>query len=50
LFEEVEDAIRGLHSYDEPEILAVAIVGGSRTYLAWLESELKPPANVSGRQ
>jgi periplasmic divalent cation tolerance protein len=35
-YAEVEAAIRELHSYDEPEIIATPIVVGSRGYLAWL--------------
>jgi periplasmic divalent cation tolerance protein len=36
LFGEVEAAIRELHSYEEPEILALPILTGSPGYLAWL--------------
>lgn len=32
----VEEAIRELHSYDEPEIVAVPIVAGSAGYLDWV--------------
>ena len=32
----VEAAIRELHSYDEPEIVATPIVAGSRGYLDWV--------------
>jgi periplasmic divalent cation tolerance protein len=32
----VEAAIRELHSYDEPEIVATPIVAGSAGYLDWL--------------
>jgi periplasmic divalent cation tolerance protein len=32
----VEAAIRELHSYDEPEIVATPIVAGSSGYLAWI--------------
>ena len=32
----LEAAIRELHSYDEPEIVATPIVAGSQGYLAWL--------------
>ena len=32
----VEAAIRELHSYDFPEIIATPIVAGSDGYLAWL--------------
>ena len=39
LFEKVESAIRELHPYQTPEIVATPIVDGSRDYLAWLEAE-----------
>jgi periplasmic divalent cation tolerance protein len=35
-FTELEAAIRELHSYDEPEIVAVPIVAGSAGYLEWI--------------
>ncbi len=41
LYERVEEAIRRLHPYEVPEILAVEIVAGSRSYLAWLDSAVK---------
>ena len=40
LYERVEEAIRRLHPYAVPEILAVEIVAGSRSYLAWLDEAL----------
>ncbi len=42
LYSELEQAIRGLHPYDVPEILAVPIVAANPAYLAWLEGETKP--------
>lgn len=41
LYQELETAIRRLHSYDVPEIVATPIVSGSKEYFVWLESELK---------
>jgi periplasmic divalent cation tolerance protein len=35
-YEAVEAAIREVHSYEEPEIVAVPIVAGSAGYLAWI--------------
>src|SRR5687767_1700237 len=35
-FAAVEGAIRELHSYDCPEIIATPITGGSPSYLSWL--------------
>jgi periplasmic divalent cation tolerance protein len=39
---EVEAAIRELHSYEEPEIVATPIVAGSPGYLEWLGESLSP--------
>src|ERR1043165_8869468 len=36
-YEQVEAAIREVHSYDEPEIIATPIVAGSAGYLAWID-------------
>jgi len=41
LYDRVEEAIRRLHPYDVPEILAVPIVAGSQSYLAWLAGEVR---------
>lgn len=41
LYKELERAIREIHPYDVPEILAVPVVTGSQSYLKWLASELK---------
>lgn len=38
-FAEVEAAIRHLHSYEQPEIIAVAVVAGSDGYLQWVWNE-----------
>jgi periplasmic divalent cation tolerance protein len=42
LYPEVEAAIRAAHSYEEPEILAIPVLAGSRGYLDWIS------ANVGG--
>ena len=39
-YSRLESAIQELHSYDEPEIIAVPIVAGSQGYLNWLEKEM----------
>ena len=31
--------VQELHSYDVPEVIALPIVGGSKSYLRWLERE-----------
>jgi periplasmic divalent cation tolerance protein len=38
-YDEIERAIRRLHPYEVPEILAVPVIAGSADYLAWLEQE-----------
>jgi len=43
LFPDLCRAIRKIHSYDVPEILASPVIAGSESYLAWLERELRPP-------
>ena len=39
-YQEVEAAIRELHPYDEPEIVATPIVAGSAGYLAWISGNV----------
>lgn len=39
-YEQVEAAIRGLHKYDEPEILALPVVAASEGYGKWVEQEV----------
>jgi len=41
LFAELEAAIKGMHPYEVPEILAMPITGGGKDYLNWLAAELK---------
>jgi periplasmic divalent cation tolerance protein len=38
---ELEKEVKGLHSYDTPEFIALPVVGGSREYLAWLKGSVK---------
>ncbi len=38
LFERLTEAVTLIHSYKVPEILALPIVEGSRTYLDWLQN------------
>ncbi|MBV9852101.1 MAG: divalent-cation tolerance protein CutA [Armatimonadetes bacterium] len=42
LYAPLEAAIRSLHPYEVPEILAVPVLKGHAPYLAWLDSVLKP--------
>jgi periplasmic divalent cation tolerance protein len=39
-YPEVEAAIRDLHPYDEPEIVATPILAGSAGYLTWISENV----------
>jgi len=39
----VEEAIRQLHPYQVPEIVAVPIVAGFAPYLRWVDEQTRPP-------
>jgi periplasmic divalent cation tolerance protein len=41
-YAEAEAAIRALHSYDEPEVLAMPVEAGSAGYLHWLGEQISP--------
>lgn len=41
LYDELEKAIKEIHPYEIPEIIAIPIVCGSKDYLEWLKNELK---------
>jgi periplasmic divalent cation tolerance protein len=42
LFTQVAEHVKGLHSYEVPEILALPIVDASKAYLDWMSVVLKP--------
>lgn len=42
LFERVAAAIRTVHSYETPELIALPVVAGSAEYLEWMDRELAP--------
>jgi periplasmic divalent cation tolerance protein len=39
LVDDITAAVRAVHSYEVPEVVATPIVGGSADYLAWVEAE-----------
>jgi periplasmic divalent cation tolerance protein len=41
-FAAVERAVRALHTYEVPEIIALPIAGGSRDYLKWISESVAP--------
>lgn len=42
LYADLEQAIRRVHPYQLPEILALPVVAGNPAYLGWLDSETRP--------
>ena len=40
-YQAVEEAIRELHPYEVPEIVALPIVHGSKSYLSWLDESVQ---------
>lgn len=40
LMDQLRAAIGKIHSYEVPELLAIPVVDGSESYLAWLDREL----------
>lgn len=43
-FQHVEAAIREVHSYEVPEIIAVPIVAGGKDYLDWIRAQVTAAA------
>jgi periplasmic divalent cation tolerance protein len=41
LFGELAERLKGLQSYEVPEVLALPIVEGSKAYLEWMDQALK---------
>ncbi len=41
LYPRIEKAIKAIHPYETPEVIALPIVGGSSEYLEWLSAETK---------
>lgn len=39
----IGDAIKGLHSYELPECVALAVEGGSEAYLDWIGENVAQP-------
>ena len=37
LISEIIELVKGVHSYDVPEIIALPIIGGNRDYLEWID-------------
>jgi len=39
----LEEALRQMHPYDTPEIIAMPVVAGLAAYLRWVDDETQPP-------
>jgi periplasmic divalent cation tolerance protein len=48
LYADLEAAIRRLHPYEVPEILAMPVLAGNPSYLAWLDTEVRLPDASTG--
>ena len=46
-YAELETALRALHPYELPEIIAVPVVHGLPAYIDWVAGETNPPATAS---
>ena len=42
LLDNLIECVKGLHSYEVPEIIALPILGGNVDYLRWIENETTP--------
>ncbi|MFW5945883.1 MAG: divalent-cation tolerance protein CutA [Candidatus Natronoplasma sp.] len=40
-FEDVEQKIKDIHSYENPEIIALPIIQGSEEYLGWVDEMVR---------
>ncbi len=45
-YDELEQAIRALHPYELPEVIAVPVSAGSPAYLAWIAQETRKQIDV----
>lgn len=45
-YDELEQAIRALHPYELPEVIAVPVSAGSLAYLAWIAQETRKQIDV----
>ena len=45
LVKPVMAAIRAVHPYETPEIIVTPILDGDPAYLAWIDTESRPPAS-----
>jgi periplasmic divalent cation tolerance protein len=46
----VRDAVKRMHAYDVPEIIALSIAHGSKDYLSWISESVRPEARNKTRK
>ncbi len=44
---ELEEAVKGMHSYDCPCIVGLAVSGGNNAFLDWVRAQVDPAASVT---
>lgn len=42
--DELTEAVKEAHSYDEPCVVAYELIGGSRSFLDWIEDQTRKPS------
>lgn len=47
LFKKLIKAVKSVHSYSVPEIIALPIVDGNKDYLKWINDSTKPNRKIS---
>ena len=47
-YEKIEKRLKDIHPYEEPEILVFSVVKGSRSYLTWLDQQVKAGSEKGG--
>jgi periplasmic divalent cation tolerance protein len=47
VFASLSKELQSVHSYEVPEVIALPVVDGSESYLAWLDRECPDPEEVS---
>jgi periplasmic divalent cation tolerance protein len=40
-YKEIEEAIKRIHPYELPEIIAVPIIEGSKEYIGWMQKQVR---------
>ena len=41
LYKDLEEAIKGIHPYEVPEIVALQVTAGNQHYLDWIDREVR---------